>query len=135
MKTAQSRQKSYAYRRRRPLEFDVGDEVFLKLSPIKSMFRMGKTHKLSPRYIGPYQITEHKGKVAYRVAIHPELSHCHDVFHVSMLRKHESDPEERMETTTVSINEDMSVTVESVQIIEQKERVTRGRKTPLVRVL
>ncbi|KAI4340579.1 hypothetical protein MLD38_025399 [Melastoma candidum] len=70
-RTAQSRQKSYADKRRRPLEFEIGNEVFLKLSPMKSIYRMGKAHKLSPRYIGPYKIIGRIGKVTYRVAIPP----------------------------------------------------------------
>ncbi|KAI4387128.1 hypothetical protein MLD38_004982 [Melastoma candidum] len=135
MKTSQSRQKSYADRRRRPLEFEVGGRVYLRLSPMKSMFRMGKAHKLSPRYIGPYEITERVGKVAYRVAIPPELSHCHDVFHVSMLRKHEPDLESRIEAATTSINENMSVTMVPVRVIGRKERVTRGKGISLVHVL
>ena len=84
--TAQSQQKSYADRRRRPLEFLVGDHVFLKISPTKGVMRFGRHGKLSPRYIGPYQITKMVGEVAYRLALPPELSAVHDVFHVSMLR-------------------------------------------------
>lgn len=62
---AQSRQKSYADKRRRPLEFQIGDWVFLKVSPMKGVMRFGKRGKLSPRYVGPYQIVRRIGKVAY----------------------------------------------------------------------
>ncbi|KAL5537390.1 hypothetical protein UlMin_045543 [Ulmus minor] len=73
MKTAQSRQKSYADRRRRPLEFKEGDFVFLKVAPMKGVMRFGKKGKLSPRYIGPFEILERIGKVAYKLALPPEL--------------------------------------------------------------
>ena len=85
--TAHSRQKSYANQRRRPLEFLVGDFVFLKVSPTKGMMWFGKCGKLSPRYIGPYQITQRVGEVTYRLALSLELSSVHDVFHVSILRR------------------------------------------------
>ena len=86
--TAQSRQKSYADKRRRPLEFEVGDHVLLKVSPTRGVFRFGKKGKLSPRYIGPFEILERVGDLAYRLALPPSLSRVHNVFHVSQLRKY-----------------------------------------------
>ncbi|KAL5538397.1 hypothetical protein UlMin_045742 [Ulmus minor] len=91
METAQSRQKSYADKRRRPLEFQVGDSVFLKVAPMKGVMRFGKKGKLSLRFIGPFEILERIGKVAYKLALPPELSSVHNVFHVSMLKKYVSD--------------------------------------------
>ena len=92
IQTAQSRQKSYADRRRRDLEFAVGDHVFLKVSPWKGITRFGHKGKLSPRYIGPFEILERVGLVAYRIALPPALSKIHNVFHVSSLRKYIPDP-------------------------------------------
>ncbi|KAI6674220.1 hypothetical protein NL676_002126 [Syzygium grande] len=92
LRTAQSRQKSYADRRRRPLEFQAGDHVFLKISPMRGLSRFGKKGKLSSRYIGPFEILERIGTLAYRLALLPNLSQVHNVFHVSMLRKYEPDP-------------------------------------------
>ena len=89
--TAQSLQKSYAYRRRRPLEFEVGDHVFLKVMPKKGVVRFDKQGKLAPRYIGPFEVLERVGTVAYRLALPPSLSGVHEVFHVSMLRKYTLD--------------------------------------------
>ena len=82
---AQSWQKSYADRHRRPLEFEVGDHVFLKVMPKRGVVRFGKRGKLSLRYIGPFEILKRVGTVAYRLALPPSLSGVHEVFHVSML--------------------------------------------------
>ena len=81
---AQSRKKSYAYRRRRPLEFEVGDHVFLKMMPKRGVVKFRKLGKLSSRYIRPFEILERVGIVAYRLALSPSLSSVHEVFHVSM---------------------------------------------------
>ena len=72
------------------LEFQVGDQVFLSISPWKGVLRFGKKGKLSPHYMGPYEIVERIGEVAYRLRLPPELTRIHDVFHVSMLRKYRS---------------------------------------------
>ena len=85
--TAQRRKKSYADRRRRPLEFEVGDHVFLM-----GVVRFGKRGKLSPRFIGPFKILERVGTVAYQLALLPSLSGVHEVVHVSMLQKYTPDP-------------------------------------------
>ncbi|XP_050877958.1 uncharacterized protein LOC127081786 [Lathyrus oleraceus] len=87
MNKAQDRQKSYADHRRRPLEFDEGDQVFLKVTPRLRLKGPFKSRRLNPRYIGPYQIIERIGEVAYGLALPPSLPKMHDVFHVSRLRK------------------------------------------------
>ena len=89
--TAQIRQKSYADVRRRPLEFKVGDHVFLKVMPKRGAVRFGKRGKLSPRFIGPFEILERVGTVAYRLALPPNMSGVQEVFHVSMLRRYTPD--------------------------------------------
>ncbi|PKA59831.1 hypothetical protein AXF42_Ash011956 [Apostasia shenzhenica] len=88
MKTAQSQQKSYADNHRSFLEFLVG-EVFLKISPMKGVMRFGKKGKLSPRYIGPFEILERVGNVAYRLALPPKMMDFHNV---SITRKYKPDP-------------------------------------------
>lgn len=85
MKQAQDRQKSYANNRRRELEFEVGEKVLLKVYPMKGVLRFGKKGKLSPRYIGPYEILERIGQVAYRLALPLDLERVHNVSHVSQL--------------------------------------------------
>ena len=88
IQTTQNRQKSYADIRRRELEFQVGDHVFLKVSPTKSVRRFGIKGKLSPRFVGPFETLERIGVVAYRLALPPSLDKVHNVFHVSMLKKY-----------------------------------------------
>ena len=91
MKTTQSHQKSYVDVRRRDLEFEVDDLVYLKISPMKGVKRFGKKGKLNPRYVGPYRVLSRVGKVAYEVQLPAELSTIHYIFHVSMLKKHIGD--------------------------------------------
>ena len=86
--TAQSRQTSHVDVRRWPLEFEVGDHVFLKVMPKRGVVRFGKRGKLSPRFIGPSEILERIGTVAYRLELPPSMSGVHEVFHVSILRKY-----------------------------------------------
>ena len=87
----QSRQKSYTNRRRQPLEFEAGDHVFLKVIPKRGVVRFDKRVKLPSRFIGPFEILERVGTIAYRLALPPSLSSVHEVFHVSMLRKYTGD--------------------------------------------
>src|SRR5215469_299752 len=92
LKEASDRQKSYADLKRKEISFEVGDKVFLKVSPWKKVLRFGRKGKLTPRFIRPYEVLERIGPVAYRVALPPELAKIHNVFHVSMLRRYRSDP-------------------------------------------
>ncbi|KAL5563445.1 hypothetical protein UlMin_033192 [Ulmus minor] len=108
MKLAQSRQKSYADKRRRLLEFQTGNLVFLKVTPMKGTMQFRKKGKLSPRYIEPFKILERIGKVAYRLALPPELSSVHNVFHVSMLRKYILDPSHVLEYELIEVDVDLT---------------------------
>ena len=87
MKSTQSRQKAYADKRRRPLEFAAGDYVYLKVSPLRGVHRFGVHGKLAPRYVGPYKVLQQCGPVAYRLQLPKILSAVHNVFHVSQLKK------------------------------------------------
>jgi len=92
MCATQSRQKSYADKRKRPLEFEAGDHVFLRVTPIAKIGRALMSRKLTPRFIGPYQITRRIGPAFYEIALPPHLAILHNVFHVSQLRKYIVDP-------------------------------------------
>ena len=97
LKAAHSRHKAYADKRRRPLEFAVGDYVYLKVSPMRGVHRFGVSGKLAPRYVGPYKVVEQCGPVAYRLQLPDILSVVHDVFHVSQLKKCLQVPNEAVE--------------------------------------
>ena len=90
LNAASGRQNSYADLKMKDIEYEVGDKVFLKVSPWRKVLRFGKKRKLGPRFIGSYEVLERIGPVAYRLALPPELAKFHDVFHVSMLRKNRS---------------------------------------------
>ncbi|XP_048491898.1 uncharacterized protein LOC125493114 [Beta vulgaris subsp. vulgaris] len=135
MKAAQDRQRSYADLRRKPISFTVGDKVLLKVSPMKEVARFGQKGKLSPKYVGPYEILERIGEVAYRLAMPPELSRVQDVFHVSQLRRYRSDPSHVIPIESVSIEPNMTFEERPVQILDRQNRALRRKVIPLVKVL
>nr|CAD1834505.1 unnamed protein product [Ananas comosus var. bracteatus] len=132
--TAQSRQKSYADRCRRDLEFAVGDRVFLKVSPMRGVKQFGVRGKLSPRYIGPYEVLERIGTVAYRLALPPKLADVHNVFHVSHLRKYIHDPEHALLYEPPELQEDLSYEEFPVMVIAREVRKLRNREIPSVKI-
>jgi hypothetical protein len=126
MLTAQSWQKSYADVRRRDLKFVVGDEVLLKVSPIKRIVHFGIKGKLSPGYIGPYLITARVGSLAYRLQLPESMAGVHSVFHVSMLRKYIRDPEMKIEADLIIIQQDLTIDAQPVHVLEYLECVMRN---------
>ncbi|WVZ97144.1 hypothetical protein U9M48_042699 [Paspalum notatum var. saurae] len=122
LKSAQSRQKSYSDRRRRPLVFEKGDHVYLRVSPMKGVHRFGVKGKLAPRYVGPFKITEQCGPVAYRLELPPHLAAVHDVFQVSQLKKCLRVPEEEVDMSQVQIEPDLTYEARPIKILDQKQR-------------
>ncbi|KAL0544333.1 hypothetical protein IC582_019446 [Cucumis melo] len=135
MHTAQSRQKSYADVRRKDLEFEIGDKVFLKVAPMKGVLRFERRGKLSPRFVGPFEILERIGPVAYRLALPPSLSTVHDVFHVSMLRKYVPDPSHVVDYEPLEIDENLSYVEQPVEVLAREVKTLRNKEIPLVKVL
>ncbi|KAL0537454.1 hypothetical protein IC582_026432 [Cucumis melo] len=135
MHTAQSRQKRYADVRRKDLEFEVGDKVFLKVAPMRGVVRFERRGKLSPRFVGPFEILERIGPVAYRLALPPSLSTVHDVFHVSMLRKYVPDPSHVVDYEPLEIDENLSYTEQPVEVLAREVKTLRNKEIPLVKVL
>jgi hypothetical protein len=117
------------------LEFKVGDRVFLKVSPIRGVMRFGKKGKLSPRFVGSFKITQRVEKLAYRIALPPNLVRTHDVFHVSMLRKYIANPNVIVEYESLEIQEGLTYIEEPVKIMDKKEQVLRTKTIPIVKVL
>ena len=89
--------------KRKDIEFQVGDKVFLEVSLWKKILRFGRKGKLSPRFIGPYEVIERIGPVVYRLALSAELERIHNVFHVSMLRWYQSNPSHVISPVDVEI--------------------------------
>ena len=133
--TAQSWQKSYTDVRRRPLEFKVGDYVFLKVMPKRGVVRFGKREKLSPRFIGPFEILERVGTVAYGLALPPSMSGVHEVFHVSMLRRYTPDPAHVVDWREIEVGTDGTFEEGPVCIMDSRDQVLRRKTVRLVRVL
>ena len=131
---AQSQQKSYADRLRRPLEFEVGDHVFLKVMPKRGVIRFGKRRKLSPRFIGPFKIFERVGTVAYQLALQPNLSGVHEVFHVSMLQKYTLDPTHVVDWGEIDVDIDGTFEKVPMRIMDSREQVLRRKTVRLVKV-
>lgn len=134
LRTAQSRHQSYANRRRRPLRFSVGDRVFLRVSPMKGVMRFGRRGKLSPRYIGPFEILRTVGEVAYELALPPAFSAIHPVFHVSMLRRYIPDESHVLQYDAIELDDHLTFVEEPVAILARDVRKLRSRAIPIVKV-
>ena len=135
IKTAQDRQKSYADNRRKKLEFAVGDKVFLKIAPLKGIMRFRKKGKLSPRFIGPFEVLERVGDLAYRLALPPNLSSVHNVFHVSMLRKYVFYPSHVLSYDPLEIREDLTYEEQPERILQREEKVLQRKIIAFVKIL
>ena len=121
--------------RRRPLEFEVGDHVFLKVMPKRGVVRFGKRGKLSPRFIRPFEILERIGSVAYQLALPPSMSDVHEVFHFSMLRKYTPDPAHVVDWGQIEVDTDGTFDEGPVCILDSRDQVLRHKTVRLVRML
>ena len=111
--------------RRRPLEFEVGDHIFLKVTPKRGVVRFGKRGKLLSRFIGPFEILERVGTVAYRLALSSSMSGVHEVFHVSMLQKYTPDPAHVVDWGQIEVDTDGIFEEGPVCIIDSRDQVLR----------
>ncbi|GJX05218.1 putative reverse transcriptase domain-containing protein [Tanacetum coccineum] len=118
IQATRDRQKSYADRRRKPLEFKVGDKVMLKVSPWKGVIRFGKRGKLNPRYIGPFKVCAKVGTIAYRLELQDQLSRVHSTFHVSNLKKCLSDEPLAISLDEIQIDDKLNFIEEPVKIMD-----------------
>ena len=135
LKVASVRQRSYANLKRKDIEFEVGDKVFLKVSLWKKILRFGIKGKLSPRFIGPYEILERVGPVAYHLALPLELAKLHDVFHVSMLQRYHFDTSHILPVQDIQVQEDFTFDEQPKAIQDREIRKLRNKQAPLVKVL
>ena len=116
------------------MQFEVGDHVYLRVSPTKGVQRFGLKGKLAPRYISPFEILEICGPVAYRIRLPSRLASVHDVFHVSQLRKCVKIPEEIIEQQDLEVESDLSYVEYPMKILDSKERSTRREKVKMYKI-
>ena len=121
--------------RRRPLEFEVGDHVFLKVMPKRGVVRFGKHGKLSLRFIGPFEILETVGTVAYQLALPPSMSGVHEVIHVSMLQRYTPNPAHVVDWGEIEVGTDETFEEGPVCIMDSRDQILRRKTMRLVRVL
>ncbi|GKF53894.1 putative reverse transcriptase domain-containing protein [Tanacetum coccineum] len=134
LKAAMGRQKSYADNRRKPLEFEVGERVLLKVSPWKGVIHFGKKGKLAPTYVGPFKILKRIGPVAYRLRLPEELSGVHDTFYVSNLKKCLADASLHVPLDEIKVDKALRFVEEPVEIMDQEVRSLKRSKISLVKV-
>ena len=135
LKVAIDRQKSYADMKRKDIRYEVGKKVFLKVSPWKKVMIFRKKGKLSPRFIGLYEVIEKVGPMAYRLTLPPDLKKIHNVFHVSMLRRYRLDSSHVVSSETIELKSDLTYEEEPVEILAQEVKELRNKKILLVKVL
>ncbi|GAB2289718.1 hypothetical protein Dimus_038060 [Dionaea muscipula] len=113
----------------------MGDEVFLKVSSWRGTIRFGQRDKLSPRFIGPFEILDRVGVVSYRLALPPSLAGVHNVFHVFMLRKYVHSPDHIIDFEPLHVRDDLTFEEQPVEILNRKDEVFRNKTVPLIKVL
>ncbi|GKB25964.1 putative reverse transcriptase domain-containing protein [Tanacetum coccineum] len=134
IQAARDRQKSYADRRCKPLEFKVGDKVMLKVSPWKGVIHFGKRGKLNPRYIGPFKILDRVGTLAYRLELPEQLSRVHSTFYVSNLKKCFVDEPLAILLDEIQIDDKLNFIEEPIEIMDREVKRLKQSRIPIVKV-
>ncbi|GKG10758.1 hypothetical protein Tco_0342158, partial [Tanacetum coccineum] len=126
--------KSYADKRRKPLEFSVGDYVLLKVSPWKGVVHFRKKGNLASRFVGPFEIIEKVGPVAYRLDLPEELNGVHDMFYVSNLKKCLADPTLQVPLDEIQVDAKLNFVEEPVEILEREFKKLKRSRIAIVKV-
>jgi hypothetical protein len=134
LKAMMSHQESYANKRHRPLEFKVGDHVYLRVLPMKGVKRFGMKGKLTPQYIGPFPILEKSGIVAYKLDLPPSLTGVHDTFHISQLKMCLKAPVDVVLSEVTPLEADLTYPEHPIKILDQKNRVSRCKMIKFFKV-
>ncbi|PKU85077.1 hypothetical protein MA16_Dca027621 [Dendrobium catenatum] len=135
LKAVQDRQNKYYDAKHRFVEFEVGEFVFLKVSPMKGVKRFDKIGKLSSRYVGPFEISERVGSVAYRLILSSHMSGVYNVFHISSLKKYITDETLKISTEVIDIQPDLTFVEEPEKIIDYDVKQLRSREISYVKVM
>nr|GEX29756.1 putative reverse transcriptase domain-containing protein [Tanacetum cinerariifolium] len=131
MQAVRDRQKSYAYLKRKPIEFQIGDRVMLKVSPWKGVVRFGKRGKLNPKYVEPFKVLDKVGTVAYKLELPQELSKVHNTFHVSNLKKCHADESLAVPLDGLHFNDKLHFMEEPVEIMDREIKQLKRSRIPL----
>ncbi|GJX17930.1 hypothetical protein Tco_0218762 [Tanacetum coccineum] len=133
LKVVKDRQKTYVDNKRKLLEFEVGDRMMLKVSPWKGVVRFWKKGKLAPRYVGPFEILERIGPVAYQLRLSKELSGVNDTFHVSDLKKFLADASLHVSLDEIKVDKTIHFVEEPVEIMDREIKSLKRSKISLVK--
>ncbi|GJX79915.1 hypothetical protein Tco_0328064 [Tanacetum coccineum] len=134
LKAAHDYQKSYTDKRRKPLEFSVGDYVLLKVSPWKGVVRFGKKGKLAPRFVRPFEIIEKVCPVAYKLDLPEELDGVHDTFHESNLKKCLADPILQVPFDEIQVDAKLNFVEEPMEILDKEFKKLKRSRISIVKV-
>ena len=134
LKTAQSRQKSYHDRHHQHVEYEVGDQAYLRVTPLKGVHRFGIKGKLAPRYVGPFRVLSKQGNLAYKLELPANFPEVHDVFHVSQLNRCFKDPVCGVDHQTLDLQKDLTYREYPVRILDETERKTRRQNIKFLKV-
>nr|GFA10994.1 putative reverse transcriptase domain-containing protein [Tanacetum cinerariifolium] len=134
MQAARDRQESYADLKRKPMEFQVGDKVMLKVSPWKGVVRFGKRGKLNPRYVGPFKVLERIREVAYKLDLPEELSRVHNTFHVYNLKKSHADEPLAVPLDGLHLDDKFHFVEKPLEIVDHELKRLKRSRIPLVKV-
>ncbi|GKC40537.1 hypothetical protein Tco_1052921, partial [Tanacetum coccineum] len=134
IQAARDRQKSYANIRRKPLEFQVGDRVMLKVSPWKGVVRFGKRGKLNPSYVGPFKVIERVKTVAYKLELPQQLSRVHNTFHVSNLKKCLSNESLVIPLEELRVDDKLHFVEEPVEVMDREIKQMKRSRIPIIKV-
>jgi hypothetical protein len=134
LRAVKSHQETYANKRHRPLEFEVSDHVYLRVSPMKGVKRFGMKGKLAPRYIGPFPILEKCGTVSYKLGLPPSIAGVHDIFHMSQLKKYLKAPMDDMLPEVTPLEADLLYPEHPIKVLDKKDCATRHKTIKFFKV-
>ncbi|GKF23333.1 putative reverse transcriptase domain-containing protein, partial [Tanacetum coccineum] len=133
IQVARDRQKSYANIRRKPMVFQVGDRVMLKVSPWKGVVRFGKRGKLNPRYVGPFKMIKRVGTVTYKLELPQQLSRVHNTFHVSNLKKCMSDESLMIPLEELRVDDKLHFVEKPVEVMDREIKQMKRSRIPIIK--
>ncbi|GKE22449.1 hypothetical protein Tco_1433961 [Tanacetum coccineum] len=134
MQVARDRQKRYMDLKRKPMEFQVGDKVMLKVLPWKRVVSFGKWGKVNPRYVGPFKVLEKVGSIAYKLELPQELSRVHNTFHVSNLKKCYADEPLAIPLDGLHFDDKLQFVEEPVEIMDREVKLLKRSRIPIIKV-